>query len=250
MILVFVGKMQSGKSSACNLIVGEIMKRTNLVPEYKIDDDGDLIIPVDESGEVVWGKFEPCRVDYDFTHWCKNNLWPNVKVFNFADPLKLCAYHLFNIPLEKSYGSNEDKNSITHLVNENIAYLEKEKKDKPLSVREVLERFAKICRDIDEDCFVNSVVKSIYGYNSKVSLVGDCRYPNEVNKMKEMGAKIIKLKRDPIKSNSEAERAQLKIDKDMFDLVIDSKVSLEEKNNILLETCENWGVFNDVQPIL
>jgi hypothetical protein len=241
--VVFVGKMQSGKSSACNLLVGEVMKRTKKVPEYRIDEDGDLVIPVIQDDKVVFGKFDLNRIDYDFRNWCQNNLWSDVRVFNFAESLKLCTHYLFDIPLAKIYGTNEDKNTITHILNEKLGHVAKEPKDKPLTVREVLQRFGKICRDIDEDCFLNYVVRAINSQDSKLSLVGDCRYPNEIKGMKEIGAKLVKLKRDPVGSNVESEKAQSEIKDDFYDLIIPSSANLEQKNEMILESCDKWGVF-------
>jgi hypothetical protein len=241
--VVFVGKMQSGKSSACNLLVGEVMKRTNKIPEYTIDEDGDLVIPVVEKDKVVWGKFDLNRIDYDFRTWCENNLWKDVKVFNFAESLKLCTHYLFGIPLAKIYGTNEDKNTITHITNEKLGYVAKEQKDKLLTVREVLQRFGKVCRDVDQDCFLNYVVRAIDLYDSKLSLVGDCRYPNEIHGMKDRGAKLIKLKRDPIGSNVESEKAQSEIKDDFYDLIIPSSADIKQKNEMILEACDKWGVL-------
>lgn len=240
--VIFVGKMQSGKSSACNLLVGEVMKRTKKVPEYEIDNDGDLVIPVLQDEKVVYGKFDLDRVDYDFRTWCQNNLWKDVRIFNFAESLKFCVHYLFNIPLAKLYGTNEDKGTITHITNGQLGYVAKEEKARLLTVREVLQRFGKICRDIDEDCFLNYVVKSIDSYGSNLNLIGDCRYPNEIKGMKERGAKFVKLKRDPIGSNVESEKAQSEIKDDFYDLVIPASADIKQKNEMILEACDKWGV--------
>ena len=242
--LVFVGKMQSGKTSSCNLITGEIMKKKGLVPEYTIDNEGDLIIPTLEDGsKVVWGKFDTSRIDYDFRSWCSNNLWPHVKVFNFADSLKLAVNSLFNIPLEKLYGTNKDKDSLTHILNKNLLPTQKVLGDDHISVRELLIRFAQVCRDADVDCFINNVKRQINVVQSNVSLVGDCRYPNEIYGMKEFGAKLIKLKRNPMKRQGESEIAMNDVKDDEFDLVIPAKFTMEQKNEAVLEFCSKCGVL-------
>jgi len=241
--LVFVGKMQSGKTSSCNLITGEIMKKKGLVPEYRLDKDGDLIIPTLEDGNVIWGKFDTSRIDYDFRSWCSNNLWPHVKTFNFADSLKLAVNSLFNIPLEKLYGTNKDKDSLTHILNKNLLPVLNTSGDDHLSIREVLIRFAQVCRDADVDCFLNNVKRQINVVQSNVSLIGDCRYPNEIYGMKEFGAKLIKLKRNPLKSKTESEISMDEVKDGEFDLVIPAKHNLEEKNAIILDHCSKWGIL-------
>lgn len=238
--VVLVGKMQSGKSSAANMLVGEVMKRSGMVPEYSIDDLGILHIPyISENKDIEWGEFDLSRVDYSFTNWCNLNLWDKVKVFNFADPLKHMIHKLFNIPLEKLYGSNEDKDSLTKYTNKDLKA--DGPLDKVLTIRELLQKFADLCRDVDKDCFLNATRRNILDYQSNLNIVADCRFVNEIHSMRDFGAKIIRLKRNPIKSNHKSETEMNEIKDDFYDLVIPAKFSIQEKNEIIIEHCEKWG---------
>lgn len=224
--------MQSGKTSSANLLVGEIMKRSGMIPEYRICQDGKLEVPVYEN-EVRWGVFDIDRWDYEFVSWCGYNLWPKVRVYNFANILKNICGQLYNIPMKDLYGSGGDKQKQTNC----------KLKNKKLSIREVLQEVGKTCRKLDDNCFINATINSIEAQGSDLSIVADCRYLNEIKAMKELGAKMIRLKREPYKSDHESETEMDELDDNFYDLVIPQDVCLEDKNQIILEYCETWGLL-------
>ena len=75
---------------------------------------------------------------------------------------------------------------------------------------------------------------------SELAVIADCRFVNEVETMKKVGAKVIKLTRKIDNDDSESE-----VDLDNyknFDAVIDNKnMTIHEKNINLFNILKQWG---------
>jgi len=75
---------------------------------------------------------------------------------------------------------------------------------------------------------------------TELAIVPDCRFPNEVEAIKEAGGKVIRLTRSPHEDSHLSENA-LTDDYQGFDCVIDNKkLDMHESNMALLNTLKSW----------
>jgi len=112
-ILGISGKKQSGKDTAANYILGSVMKKLNYVREFKITPQGKLY--------VWWHNCTEGIVDYDsnstyMSGFKEEYLDKHIKLYSFADCLKkeICI-KMLGLTYEQCYGTDEQKNSLTHL---------------------------------------------------------------------------------------------------------------------------------------
>jgi hypothetical protein len=268
-IIVLAGAKQSGKSSSGNFLTGytlsQISKRNPGLPipnVFDINNDGQLLVNssyVNSVGEEVVGNgiLDLSRRDYDFAEYAGQYIWPYIKIYNFADTLKDVCMHVFGLTYEQCYGSNDDKNTMTNIPwygilsmlprKEKWAATRDSKTGKNMTAREFMQFFGtQICRSIYDDCWIDSCFRRIEAENPAIAVITDCRFPNEVKVCRDKGAKIIKLTLDPF-GDTETHDSETLL-KDMpdseFDWVLDnSKMTIIEKNQAILDKCYDWGIF-------
>jgi hypothetical protein len=214
-ILGISGRKQAGKNTAANYINGKVIQSLNMVEDFYIDDKGQLTIKTkDSNGESGYGIFDVTRKDDVFIQYAERELWPHIKIYHFADPLKELASNLFNLDEKLVYGSNEDKDTKTPFKWSNVPAGNKQNKEQ-MSIREFLEYFGtKIVRKIKDDAWAEFTIKRITRENSDIAIIPDVRFPNEVSAIQAVGGKVIRLTRDNFNSTAEAESA---LDEDVFD---------------------------------
>lgn len=212
MILGISGKKQAGKTTVANIIHGEYLYKNELVKDYSINKQGKLSVETSDGGG--WGLFDIERKDPEFAEYAHYNLWPWVKLYNFADNLKSLCVELFDIPYECLYGTDEQKNQLQeHLRWENMAghILG----DGPMTARQFMQFFgSEICRKMYEPVWVNSCIKKIQEEGTELAIIADVRYPNEVDAILAAGGKVIRLERDVYDDQHVSETA---LDPDNFD---------------------------------
>ena len=64
------------------------------------------------KGNEDWGEFDVERRDEQFVEYSHYNMWPHVKLYNFADPVKDMCINLFGFTYDQAYGTDEQKNQI------------------------------------------------------------------------------------------------------------------------------------------
>lgn len=244
-IVVFCGKKQSGKSSTAKFVCGNEMIRLGLIDNLTVQEDGDVGSTLSDGSQVV---FDFDSKSVEAANFFSQNVWPTVRKFSFADNLKLATHKIFGIPLELLYGSDEDKNSPTHIKLKELFGLlpigminnlkNAMSPEDCLSVRQILQLFGtNVCRKIDDSCWVRGLITDIESYGSELSLVDDCRFKNEVYAMKDAGATVIRFKKSVGDDSHVSEKDLDDIDESVFDLVVDnSKMSLLDKNEYVM----NW----------
>jgi len=243
-IIGISGRKQAGKNTVANYINGCVLKTRQMVNDFYIDEQGQLVINTeDSSGASGYGIFDVTRKDGAFVEYAEKELWPYIKVYHFADPLKDMAINLFGLNPKHVYGSNEDKNMVTELEWKHIP-LSNKKAGSP-TVREFLEHFGtKIIRKIKNDAWSRFSLNKIITEGSEIAIVPDVRFPNEVDAIKDEGGIVIRLTRDVFNSDAEAEKALDKevFDWNKFDLVIDNQnMALEELCEMLKTNTMLWS---------
>ena len=116
-ILGLSGRKQSGKNTAANFILGVNMVNYGIVRgSSRVTPDGQLWVSDifgDPNGMGI------VNTNYyasaETTQWWNDNVWPYVKIYSFADPLKQLCIQILGLSYEQCYGTNEQKNSLTHL---------------------------------------------------------------------------------------------------------------------------------------
>jgi len=233
-VLVLCGKKQSGKSTTAKFLYGREMVRLGLIETFNFNIDGDLLIPTTTT-ENGWGIFNIYDKSYDFVQSANHNIWPHIKVYSFADKLKLACHNIFGLPIDLMYGSDEDKATLTNIMKDiydnrpqehtgNVYY----------TVREILQTFGTKVREIDPDTWVTRVCEQILDEQSNLSVIDDCRYPNELANVSGLNAVTIKFTKQLDTSIVDAHSSETAFDDlsdDEFDFVVDNvDMTLTEKH--------------------
>jgi hypothetical protein len=223
-IIGISGRKQAGKNTIANYINGDILKNKSMIQDYRIDDNGSLNIKtVDNDHNSGWGIFDVTRKDDIFVDYAERELWPYIKVYHFADPLKEMSINIFGLNPLNIYGTDQQKNELTTLKWEEMPT----ETDKTgfMSHREFLEYYGtKVIRKIKTDAWVNATLNKITKEKSEISIIPDVRFPNEVKAIQDLGGIVVRLTRDMFNSKSESESA---LDSDRFnwakfDILIDN----------------------------
>jgi hypothetical protein len=265
-ILAFAGSKQSGKNTCTNFLHGYQLRAQRVVDDFAITDDGSLVIGtkiINADGEAETGKavLDVSRTDAEFSEWASYSMWPYVKSYSFASPLKQISTALFELSSDQAYGNDNQKNSSTIFRWEEMPAvitdekLAKQKDIKGLidtgvlryhkpgrvSAREFLQFFGTdLCRNIYEDVWQSKLIKDILSEEPLVAIVDDCRFPNEAEAIQQSGGKVVQLTRSPFKDPHASEQALLSYDN--FDAVIDNaNLSIHEANIELIKLLNEWG---------
>lgn len=245
-IIGISGRKQAGKNTVANYIHGHVLSYHKMIEDFFINEEGQLAVKTTDTNYTTgYGIFDVTRKDDHFTQYAERELWPYIKIYHFADPLKDMCINLFGLNPNHVYGSNDDKNSLTHLEWKNIP--SSTKTDGSPTVREFLEHFGtKIVRQIYHNAWSEYTIKKIVKEQSAIAIIPDVRFPNEIEAIKKHGGVTIRLTRDIFHSDAEAESAldEDKYDWSNFDYVINnSESSLSDLPNKLNNIQHLWGVI-------
>ena len=168
---------------------------------------------------------------YEFNMTCKN--------YSFADPLKqdICI-NILGLTYDQCYGSDDDKNTMTDLWWDGVQ----------LTAREAMEIIGtKIFRALKTNVWADATINKIKKENVDLAIISDCRFPNEVESVKNSGGINIRLDLDPFHSNSISENS---LDQDVYDwsnfdiIIKNSKMTIEEKNKEILRFLYDYNILS------
>lgn len=161
------------------------------------------------------------------------------KQFSFADALKqeVCI-NLLGLTHEQCYGTDEQKNSLTHLRWENMPIPQGLYKYQPalynngyMTAREVMQYVgSEIFRSIYPNVWVNRTINLAkrhirdvnadkYPYPRKLAIITDVRFPNEGDAIKETGGFVVRL---TSKIAEDAHMSENELDDYIFDETINN----------------------------
>ena len=182
-------------------------------------------------------------------------MWPYVKNYSFAAPLKVIASQLFGLTPEQCYGTNEQKNEkIGHLLWENMPGVTCDfapdgmvfHEAGPMTAREFLQFFGtEICRKIFDNIWAERLIKDVQNESSLLAVVDDVRFENEVENIHKNNGKVIRLTRNP---NPEDDHdSEKSLDSfEGFDAVIDNQdMNIHETNVKIMELLKEWDWLGD-----
>lgn len=205
-VLALAGFKGSGKNTVANFIAGMTCLNAKVFSEFHLNENGRLVVPSTKGDGVL--DFDLHHLNFEFKKWLAENVWPYVKLYSFADKLKQFCIEHFNLTPQQCYGTEQDKNSSTEVLWENLPHY-KELKNKPkglMTAREVLQQFGtNVCRRMMNDCWANALIKEIKREQSWLSIITDMRFENEAKKVEEIGGNCVLLTRKTGEDNHESE---------------------------------------------
>lgn len=223
------GKKFSGKTTCCNYIHGLKLKEHGLVNDFAIMENGKLQILTTHTvtQQDGWGEFDVNRNDDAYVEYASMKIWPHIKIYSFADTLKSICVNLFDIPAHMIYGSEEQKNELTHLKWEDMPGVitpdisseiqsdiggngtDPEQLLRTYSLnlcihepgfmtgREVMQYFGTdIMRRMYGPIWINDTLKRISQEQTELAIIPDVRFPNEVESLISSNAEVIRLNRN------------------------------------------------------
>ena len=244
-IIAFAGAKQSGKTTSVNFLHGHEMKSHGFIKKFFIDEGGRLVVNAkylddnDKEFESM-GVFDVFQESQTFADYASSTFWPFVKAYNFADPLKRLCISLFGLDREQCYGTDEQKNSLTDILWDNVS----QDSSGRMTAREFMQAFGtNICRSIKNDIWVSLCINQIKEENPNLALIGDCRFKNEIDAVHEAGGKVIYFTRNSETSDGhDSEKASEY--KEHYDCIIDNtNIGVEEQNKLVLEQIQAWGIL-------
>lgn len=162
------------------------------------------------------------------------------KIYNFADPLKTdVCMNVFGLTYHQCYGSDESKNELVDCYWPDT--------DKQMTAREVMQYVGTdIFRKIQHNVWASATIKKIRHEKPDLAIIADCRFPNEVEAIKNSDGLVIKLNRNPYNSTHASEES---LDADRYDatnfnLVIDNdELTIGKQNEIIHDFLIDKGIL-------
>lgn len=178
------------------------------------------------------------------------------KIYNFADPLKkdICM-NILGLSYEQCYGDDEAKNSLTpirwkDIPEYNISWTWSKDYDPSgfMTARQVMQQIGtNIFRQIKNDVWSSATINKIQNEKPPLAIIADCRFPNEVEAVRNVGGIVIKLTRNPYNSDHESEIAldEIFYPTNNFDLVVcNESLSISEQNEIVFNFLQKKKVLS------
>ena len=245
-ILGFSGVKQSGKTTCSRFLHGYQLRLHDVVEKFLMDEEGNLIVnavQLDENGKEVEGLgiLDTERKDPEFIEYANRSIWPYVRSFSFADPLKIIAMQLFGLTEKQCFGTDEDKNTHTNIAWANLPNVNHDQSLGTMTAREFLQYFGTdICRQIKDTVWVDSCIERMVNSGTGLAIVPDIRFPNEVEAIQKAGGKVVRLTRSPHEDQHKSETALNNYKG--FDHTIDNaSLTVDETNRSLMELLREWG---------
>lgn len=168
------------------------------------------------------------------------NGYSDVQVYNFADPLKedICM-NMFGLTYAQCYGEDDNKNELVD------AYWD----GKQLTARDLMQLVGTdIFRKLNNNVWVNALINKIKRSNHEIVIVSDCRFPNEIEAIKQNNGLVFRLNRNPHKSDHISESI---LDATHYDWTNFSSVISNEHMTVReqFETLKKLMVHFNILPI-
>lgn len=243
---------RGGKSTTANFIFANELKNLNIIERFDMDENGDLYVNHDSYDDGV-NKIEAgmailnmeCR-DPLFINFLAQRIWPHVKIYSFADKLKDIAINMYGLKPEQVYGSTKEKESETQYTYRQLEkvvpgkYFPKtlQNLDDIVTARKFVQYLSDTLRELNDDCFLNPIIKQLEIEQVPLSIIADVRRKAEVDKIKEMGGKVIFLTRCGEKDyhRIENEFKDIEDKSSYFDFVIENHDMTVAQRNVEVYT--------------
>ena len=161
-------------------------------------------------------------------------------IYNFADPLKkdVCM-NVFGLTYHQCYGSDESKNELVDCYWPDT--------DQQMTAREVMQYVGTdVFRKIQHNVWASATINKINLEKPNLAIIADCRFPYEVEAIKNNNGIVIKLNRNPYNSTHASEESldANNYSPENFDLVIDNgELSIGKQNEIIHDFLIDKGIL-------
>ncbi len=231
-IIAFSGKKQSGKNTSANFIYAFFLVNSGLFKDIAISPRGTILATKNTDDilrEIDINKYyhNVGDIDGDILSLIYK-LSSVIKIYSFADILKkdICM-NVLGLTYEQCYGTDEEKNQLTELTYQG----------KQLTGRDVMQLIGTdFFRAVKPNVWPEATLQKIVAEQTQIALITDCRFPNEVDAVKNHGGKVVRLTRQLPSTNEQEEHISEKIldkttyDWSNFDYVIDNAdMSIEDQ---------------------
>jgi len=268
-ILALSGRKQSGKNTAANYIIGTYLAALQIVQgSITVHPDTGALWITDFLGDPeVAGELDMDRKNPYAVAMFDKYINPYVKQYSFADLLKqeVCV-NILGLTSDQCYGTNEQKNTPTHLkwedmpgiiTDKTMDYMDYDGKglgdyhlkalrltehaEGPMTGRDVMQYVGTdLFRKMYYNVWATATLNKILRDDSSLAVITDCRFPNEVEAVQKAGGKVVRFTRDLFdKEDVHASETALdpeNFDNNKFDFVIDNaKMTIREQNEALYD---------------
>ena len=179
------------------------------------------------AGRKQSGKSTLCTQVVNFIYDLEQ-LEDQAAIYNFADPLKNVCMYILGLSFDQCYGTDDQKNELVNCY----------KDGNQMTARQVLQTVGtEFFRSIQHNVWADATIRRIQQDNPLVALIGDCRFPNEVEAVKRAGGTVIKLTRNLYNSDHASETAldPENYDQSNFDLVVDNQnMTIQEQWRVVI----------------
>lgn len=257
LILGLSGRKQSGKNTCLNWIMANYVVGLGLADWARLNDKGQLLVPAETEEGVQTAILDvehPAAAPY-----LAEYVWPFVKQYSFATPLKSFCMQVFGLTYEQAHGTNEQKDTPTSLRWEDMPVSPRDVNDwlsrvrvdssapVPLKTgamtgREVLQYFGtQIGRQMWDNCWVDATIRKIHMQQPQLAIITDVRFPNEVKGIQDAGGKVLRFTRAPFKDQDEHASETALDGYEGFDAIIDNAdMSIPEQNCVVTQQLLDW----------
>jgi len=246
-ILAISGKKQSGKTTCGNFLLGCAMLSNDVVEYANLDEKGQLIVPyVDDSGNLKPCVFPSSSLHPGMVKYMEENVWSEIKIYNFADPLKALCMDILGMSYEQCYGTDSDKNTKTNFDWADVTSYATRYPSAKMTAREVMQYVGTdFFRKIYPQVWVDSTLRRIKKDNPRLAVVVDCRFENEVRGIQEAGGKVIRLSRN-IYGDSDQHPSETALDNySGFDYVLENQdMDISSQNQELYNKLAEWSFID------
>ena len=228
LIIGISGRKGSGKDTLANQIIVEWLARLNITAG--VDKTGCLFLST-KAMMTDLSSGNPALVhDYARNYAATKG----ARVIGFADPIKRFCMEVFGLSYEQCYGSDREKNTPTE-----IRWPDS---DVPMMAREVMQYFGtNLMRGWMNDMWVRPCLREIVACLHPVVIVTDVRFPDEAGALKAIGAKLIRLLRDPYGDKHVSESALDNFPPEFWDMVVPANLhGVEVQGDHVRSTIVSW----------
>jgi hypothetical protein len=217
MIIAFSGRKTAGKNTCGNYVFGTILWMAGIVKNtYKINDKGELLVSDIFGNTSKNGVFDIKLESPSFQDFLNKEVFPIVKMYSYADPLKEMCRDILGIDPHLLWGTNDNKNTSTNLKWEDIPT--KTSKQGYMTVREVLEYVGTdLFRKMYQNVWSDALMRKIKNDNSMFAIITDARFENEFETIQNNGGKVLKLTRGIAGEKNDVDKYN------NYDYIIDNK---------------------------
>ena len=260
-ILALAGAKSSGKSTACNVVLGWELSSLGLIDDFNIAEDGKLLIHEAGQPPNQFVLMDTFTNNPEVRAWLDEKVHPYVKIYSFGDAIKQLCVNLLGIEHKLIHGSEADKNTLTHLRWEDMPGIATEETlsigyadigykhfkleyhpPDPMTIREVMQYVGtNIFRRMYAPVWINACMNQIQAEGSQFALISDVRFTDETNAVRDAGGKVISLTRAPY-AHLDKHESENGLIGAVFDHVIDNKnVPIDSMSRELYAKLREWG---------